>query len=373
MKKLCTLLLLLGLLGNICAQNETPTLARASEFTIPVSPAFDLLAINPSQILRPNNIREFKVDWSFRSWRLKPNLAIQAQPIWEIFYNRADLRSYQRTSSFLKTLSTLDFSAGTIEDDAQTRRVAMAAKINLYRERDPLSDIEVFAVDTTFNRLQHERMSMLVDLQLKRNRAEVSMRDRLRYEQQMDSIQQEYNNLDKLQKDNIQNLVVRYLRSNWNASHVDMAFGRIFSYVNPKVDSLVLRGQATAFWVSASKGIGRKVLLTGLFKYIMQERRNDLSAINASGNIVSMGMGLRYGGSKFNFFADVLYSQGNAQFVLSDPGLNLTQLSAMSISYGGDWRLSRNVMLSYGVRTDYTKQMQFKNIIPVANLACMMR
>jgi len=65
MKKLCMLLLLLGLLGDICAQNETPALARASEFTIPVSPAFDLLAINPSQILRPNNIREFKVDWSF--------------------------------------------------------------------------------------------------------------------------------------------------------------------------------------------------------------------------------------------------------------------------------------------------------------------
>lgn len=373
MKKLILLLFSLGLIVANHAQTDAPALARASEFTIPVSPAFDLLAVNPSQILRPNNIREFKVDWSFRSWRLKPNLAIQAQPIWEIFYNRADLRPYQRSSSFLKTLSTLDFSAGTIEDDAQSRRVALAAKINLYRERDPLSDIEVFTVDTTFNRLQASRMSMLVDLQMKRNRADINMRDRLRYEQQMDSIQQEYNNLDKLQKDNIQNLALRYLRSNWNASHVDVAFGQIFSYNNPQLDSLVLQGQATAFWVSASKGIGRKVLLTGLFKYIMQERRNDPLAINASGNIVSMGMGVRYGGSKFNFFADLLYSQGNAQFVLNDPGLNLTQLSALSISYGGDWRLSRNVMLSYGVRTDYTKQMQFKNIIPVANLACMMR
>lgn len=373
MKKLILLLLDLGLTGAIYAQNDAPTLARTSEFTIPVSPAFDLLAVNPSQILRPNNIREFKVDWSFRSWRLKPNLAIQVQPIWEIFYNRADLRAYQRTSSFLKTLSTLDFSAGTIEDDAQSRRVSLAAKINLYRERDPLSDIEVFGVDTTFNRLQATRMALLVDLQLKRNRADLSMRDRLHYEQQMDSLQQEYNNLDKLQKDNIQSLVVRYLRSNWNASHVDVAFGRIFSYNNPQLDSLVLRGQAAAFWISASKGIGRKVLLTGLFKYIMQEKRNELSTVNVSGNIVSMGMSIRYGGSKFNFFADLLYSQGNAQFVLTDPGLNLTQLSALSISYGGDWRLSRNVMLSYGVRTDYTKQMQFKNIIPVANLACMMR
>jgi hypothetical protein len=373
MKTLSALLLSLGLLGSIFAQTDAPTLARASEFTIPVSPAFDLLAVNPSQILRPNNIREFKVDWSFRSWRLKPNLAIQAQPIWEVFYNRADLRPYQRTSGLMKTLSTLDFSAGTIEDDSQNRRVALAAKINLYRERDPLSDMEVFSVDTTFDRLQAARMSMLVDLQLKRNRPDIGMRDKLRYEQQMDSIQQEYNNLDKLQKDNIQNLVVRYLRSNWNASHVDLAFGRIFSYNSPQLDSLVLQGQATAFWLSASKGIGRKVLLTGLFKYIVQEKRNAPNLGNNTGNIVSMGMGVRYGGSKFNFFADLLYSQGNAQFVLSDPGLNLTQLSALSISYGGDWRLSRNVMLSYGVRTDYTKQMQFKNIIPVANLACMMR
>jgi hypothetical protein len=373
MKKLSLLLLGMGLAWGIFAQSEAPNLARATEFTIPVSPAFDLLAVNPSQILRPNNIREFKVDWSFRSWRLKPNLAIQAQPIWEIFYNRANLRDYQRASSFLKTLSTLDFSAGTIEDDIQNRRVAIATKINLYRERDPLSDIELFAEDTTFNRLQSSRLAMLVDLQMKRNRANVSMRDKLRYEQQMDSIQQEYNNLDKLQKDNIQNLVQRYVRSNWNASHVDVAFGKILAYTNPQIDSLELRGEATAFWISGSKGLGRKVLITGLLKYILQERRGDQNLGRASGNIFSMGMGIRYGGTKFNFFTDVLYSQGNAQTVLADNGLNLTQLSALSISYGGDWRLSRNVMLSYGVRTDYTEKLQFKNIIPVANLACMMR
>ncbi len=373
MKTLTLLLLGMGLARCMFAQNDAPNVAKATEFAIPVSPAFDLLAVNPSQILRPNNIREFKVDWSFRSWRLKPNLAIQAQPIWEIFYNRADLQAYQRTSPFLKTLSTLDFSAGTIEDDSQNRRVALAAKINLYRERDPLSDIELFSVDTTFNRLQSSRLAMMVDLQLLSNRNNISMREKLRCEQQLDSIQQEYNNLDKLQKDNIQNLVVRYLRSNWNASHVDVAFGKIFAYANPQIDSLELRGQATAFWVSASKGLGRKVLITGLFKYIMQEKRGDLNFTNASGNIFSMGLGFRYGSPKFNFFTDFLYSQGNAQFVMADPGLNLTQLSAYSITYGGDWRLSRNVMLSYGVRTDYTEKLQFKNIIPVANLACMMR
>ena len=77
------------------AQTDTliPSLnaVKTLEFSIPTSAAFDLLGVTPAQVTKPGNIRDFKVDWSFQSWRLKPNIAIQAQPIWELLYNRPSL------------------------------------------------------------------------------------------------------------------------------------------------------------------------------------------------------------------------------------------------------------------------------------------
>ncbi|MBK8450168.1 MAG: hypothetical protein IPL42_09200 [Saprospiraceae bacterium] len=62
-------------------------LSYAPEFSIPVSPAFDLLGVNPCLVPKPSNLRNFKVDWSFKSYGLTPNLAIQTQPINEIYFN----------------------------------------------------------------------------------------------------------------------------------------------------------------------------------------------------------------------------------------------------------------------------------------------
>ena len=170
MKTVFTGVLFCLLFFQLKAQNErknnlqntevVASIAKATEFTIPASAAFDLLNVNPAQVAKPSNIREFKVDWSFKSWRLKPNLAMQAQPIWELLYNRADMRPYRQANGFMKTLSTLDISAGTVEDDNQVRRVSMAAKINLYREKDPLSDEALFLeIDTSYRSEQLARMN----------------------------------------------------------------------------------------------------------------------------------------------------------------------------------------------------------------------
>ncbi len=44
------------------------------DFSIPVSSAFDLLGVNPSFDTRSNALRDIKADWSFRSWRMSPNI-----------------------------------------------------------------------------------------------------------------------------------------------------------------------------------------------------------------------------------------------------------------------------------------------------------
>src|SRR3954469_26046646 len=99
------------------------------EFSIPASPVFDLMGVTSSQINRTSDIKDFKVDWSFKSWKLSPNLAIQSQPVWEIFYNRKDLSKYQNTSTFMRRLASADLSVGSVLDENSDRRIGYAVKL----------------------------------------------------------------------------------------------------------------------------------------------------------------------------------------------------------------------------------------------------
>ncbi|MGB3085488.1 MAG: hypothetical protein WBB21_12270, partial [Saprospiraceae bacterium] len=145
-------------------------LSYAPEFSIPVSPAFDLLGVNPCLVPKPSNLRNFKVDWSFKSYGLTPNLAIQTQPINEIYFNTPKkLKNYYKRSKFLKQLASLDLSAGTvdgnteletksvtfkdiegidsivnIENNWRIRSFSYAVKLNLYKEYEPLNDKLIF-------------------------------------------------------------------------------------------------------------------------------------------------------------------------------------------------------------------------------------
>jgi hypothetical protein len=356
---------------ELTAQQSAGNVAKTTEFSIPTSPAFDLLAVNPSQISRPNNIRDFKVDWSFRSWRLKPNIAIQAQPVWEAVYNKADLTRYRKASPWMKTLSTLDISAGTIEDDAQNRRASMAVKINLYRQHDPLKDMKLFVgIDTVYTKRADAQQAELTRLKSLRKQPKITDEQKLALTVKMDSLRQIMDLDSRAQKERIQAVAATYVQAYWNAAHLDVAWGKVFSYENAALDSLSLHGRATAVWVNGSVGIGKKILITGLLKYLMQEK---IDSTISQGNIMTSGVGLRYGSSKFNFFTEILYSNATATLGLAEPGLNLTQVERISITYGGDWRINRNILLSYGVRVDYAKQFKFKNILPVAGVSCMMR
>ncbi len=372
MKSLLAILACYLLFSNgAVAQQTTNSVVKTTEFSIPTSPAFDLLAVNPSQISRPNNIRDFKVDWSFRSWRLKPNLAIQAQPVWEALYNRPTLNRYRKASPFMKTLSTLDISAGTIEDDVLSRRASMAVKINLYRQHDPLKDMKLFAgVDTNYEKQLDAQQLELQRLKAERKQAGLSLVQKSALSIQIDSMRQVIDFEAKAQKERIQALAGTYVKSYWNASHLDLAWGKIFAYQNADLDSLALRGKATAVWINGSLGVGKKVLLTAVAKYLMQENRDSTVT---QGNIFTGGIGIRYGTPKFNFFTEAIFSNAEALLGLDAPGLNLVQVQRFSMTYGGDWRINHNLMLSYGVRVDYAEKLKFKNILPVAGVSCMMR
>ena len=79
-------------LPDAAAQEVETAAGRVSpkELAIPPSAIFDLMSATPSQVSRLGDIKDFKVDWSLK-YGINPNLAIQAQPLGEFFYNRKDL------------------------------------------------------------------------------------------------------------------------------------------------------------------------------------------------------------------------------------------------------------------------------------------
>ena len=114
------------------------------EFSIPAAPIFDLMGVTSSQINRTADIKDFKVDWSFKSWKLNPNLAIQSQPVWELFYNRKDHDKYQQASRFMRRMASADLSIGSVLDENNDRRIGYALKLNLFKQRDPLMATELY-------------------------------------------------------------------------------------------------------------------------------------------------------------------------------------------------------------------------------------
>ena len=340
-----------------------------TEFSIPVSPAFDLLGVNNALVARPGNIRDFKVDWAFKSWRLKPNLALQAQPVWELFYNRAKLDKYRKASPLMRTLSTLDISAGTIEDQSLARRLSFAAKITLYKGRDALLDAGLFnEAEAEYNAARTEIEDRILNLKAKLRQTETD-EEKQAIKDEIESNESQMDQLDVRQKNNNMSIASTFAKRNWNASFLDVAYGKMYTYSNDTLSKLDLKGSGYALWVNGSYGIGKKILLSGVVRMSVI----DNPATSENSMLFSSGVNFRYGSPKFNFFAEVMYTQSKESFSFEDESQNIIAANTLSTSYGGDWRLSRNVTLTYGVRVDYDRNLKFQTIAPVAGVACMMR
>ncbi|WP_143092882.1 hypothetical protein [Arsenicibacter rosenii] len=366
------LTLFLSLSGLVASAQEGQPVANGAskplEFQIPVSAAFDLLGVNPSTVMRPGNIRDFKVDWSFQSYRLRPNLAIQAQPVWELFYNRPNLRKYQRAPKLMKMLSTLDISAGTVEqqtgENLFDRRLAIAGKMTLFRSKDPLDDEDLFRESTETYYQQRERLlldrNMWLDSLNRLPPVSEHLNQRDFILTRLNGTEQLIEDMDKRQKTKISELSTLFVKQHWNASFLDVAYGRAYTFANPGLDSLKLSTDGWSVWANGCFGIGRRFLISGLIRYTAFTQRTRQNRLQQQ---LTAGLNIRYGSPKFNFFAEVI-QQANEKLTLSDQ---------FTMAYGGDWRFSRNVMLSYAVRTIYNRPVVLKNLVPVVSISCMMR
>jgi hypothetical protein len=397
--------LLFGSYLPVKAQDETKA-GRVSpkELTIPPSPVFDLMGVTSSQINRTSDIKDFKVDWSFKSWKLNPNLAIQSQPIWELFYNRKDLSKYQSASRFMRRLASLDISIGTVQDENNDRRMGFAARMNLFKQKDPLMAGELYAgIGEKYKTEKTELETQLKELRLKLDTTkEVLSKPALR--SQILSAEEQLMTLNSRRNGEINSRARIFISENWNASSLDVAFGRVYSYQTDSAGSLkslrLNRNTGVGGWLNTNIGLGKKFLLSALFRTSWYEEELNFLVRNpatneeisqkaiANNTLYTMGLNMRYGSSIYTFFVEFLYEKkglktplealnetfkASGDFVVVGSTVKWDVVHPNTLSFGGDWRISQAVILNYGMRCIFDSQWKFKTFIPVATISCMMR
>lgn len=374
------------------------------EFSIPASPVFDMMGVTPSQINRTSDIKNFKVDWSFKSWRLNPNLAIQSQPFWELFYNRKDLSRYQAASGFMRKMASLDVSLGTVQNEESDRRIGLAAKLNLFKKKDPLMVKSMY--EDIGLRFAEERKTLetkLKELQFRLDTVQ-NVLEKPGIRSEIKSTEEQLFSLNSRRNTEINERAKVFIAENWNAASLDFAFGRVYTYQSDSAGSLkklrLNRNTGWGIWLNGALPIGKRWMISGLVRTTWYEEELDFLLRNtqtlaeqtaravAENKLYSAGVNLRYGGPLYSFFVEFLYEKKalktpvealkevftepvNMEVVSSSVKWNVVHPNSLSI--GGDWRISQNVIINYGMRWILDVSGKSQAFIPVAGISCMMR
>ncbi len=385
-------------------QNVIPDRFSPKEFSIPATPVFDLMGVTPSQVNRTSDIKDFKVDWSFKSWKLNPNLAIQAQPVWEIFYNKKDLSKYQQASTFARRLASLDISIGTVQDETGDRRIGFAAKFNVFKQKDPLLAKEMYTgISEKYSQEKNDLLNQINQLEKKLDTT-TNILEKPSLRIQIKSLEEQMLTQNSRRREEINAKAKIFVEENWNASSLDAAFGKVNSYKTDSAGNLfklrLNRSTGFATWLNGSLGVGKRWLVSGLIRYTWYDEQLDFTVkdINtleespqeaiARNKLFAIGLNCRYGNPVYTFFMEFFYEQksfSTAKQALSKvftplPGTEISGgtvkwsvVNPNNITFGGDWRVSRSVILNYGMRCVFDKKWKFTTFTPVATISCMMR
>ena len=376
----------------------TPT-----ELSIPASPIFDMMGVTPSQVTRTSDIKDFKVDWSFKSWSLSPNISLETQPVWEMMYNRTDIKKYQRASAFMRKLASVNVSAGTVLDENSDRRIGLAVKVNVYKEKDPLlergyyEDIEK-SITEEKKVLENELKKAKKELDTTKN---ILLKPGIR--QNIQSIEMEVLSMNSKRTNLINERAVVLNSEFWNSSWIDVGVGTIKSYITDASGDLnalrLNRSTAKGLWVNFGKGIGKSLLVSALARiHLYDERVNftledenfephDTTTVG-SNSLYTLGLNLRYGNPYFSFFAECIYDKRAIKtpleaiqevfitpdnFQIIPSSVDWTIVHPYRVNFGGDWRMSRNVLLNFSMQTIFDKTGKLRTFLPVVSIACLMR
>lgn len=339
---------------------------RYTEFAIPVSPALSLLNADPSMVGMPSVVRDFKVDWSFKTYRLTPNLCLEASPVWSFLYDRPQnsYAAYQRAGWLMRRLSSTNLSIGTIAQDT-IRELAWAVKVNLFSQKDFYATKAVF--DLGNQDIRPMRDTIAAQLQRMMDSPDTAQSDGGKFERayKIFNLNQQLESMDMQIRDRSNFLRGIFMRRFWNSASLDLAFGKTFQYQGSRIDSLQLKQQGFGLWLTGGFGLGDNWFLSGMVKNVMFSEK-EFSFFR--------GLNLRYGNVKFNFFGEVVLQNDQRRKTNFETGERTLKNDAqVQIGYGGSFRIGTNLLLSFGLRTNYDRDLRFRTLLPVANLSCLMR
>ena len=357
MKKLFILLLCIGAVVPVTAQseedNKAQQLAEATDFSVPSSPAFVLLDATTAKVNKPAFTKDFKFDWVFKDNRLAPNIALEVQPIWMLFYKNINLVQYQKQEWFSRQLSTLSFSLGTVKKDT-IQSLAWAIKLNLFREKkaDPmmnenyigeLKKIIAFSPDEKRIALQLEGLKDAFE-------EETDAAKKTELLKKMEDLKVLLEKEDERKKKDYARIKKEFMEKTWNANMVDIGFGKAYNYFGEELEDLKFQSRGSGIWVNGSYNFNTSnFVVSALYKFL----GGDSSTHFIGGN-------LRYGGSKINFFAEYIFEKAGSG-------------KANTIAYGGDFRLNDILMIQFGLRTEYNKSFTLKSLKPLVNFNWLLK
>lgn len=392
------LFITVALMAQENGNNPVSRTAKATEFAIPSSPAFNMLNENtPSRIERFTSLRDFKVDWSLtngqQGYTLSPGIAIEAQPIWLLFFDRAGAAKYRSATPLTRAFSTLSLSLGTSAANDKNW-LAWGAKLNLYRQHDPLNDeaflraLEAGTEDSKDSLLLQIKALEMAQIRLSRRDAHYDQA----HQALSDSILQvelAIQELERAQTATLADVRDQYIQQHWNSSYLDLAFGRLLTYAsvqdtvfalveNPVTpgqtdtvplgnNTLRLAKQGYGVWMSGGLGLGANSLISGMVRYGKKPSR----LTGTVGDTWSAGINLRYGTRRYNFFVEAFYDHFRDPLPQSAES-HVVQKIYM-LTFGGDWRISRNVVLSFGIRQNRDFDNGTFLLQPLINVNCLMR
>ncbi|MEQ1747766.1 MAG: hypothetical protein ABMA02_20230, partial [Saprospiraceae bacterium] len=373
-------------------------MAKATEFGIPSSPAFNMLNENaPARIERSATLRDVKVDWSLtngqQGYALSPGLAIEVQPVWMLFFDRAPADKFRQATPMARALSTLSLSMATNASQEQNW-LAWAAKINLYRQYDPLRDAAYLKLLDAANEDQKDSFNLKIkefeiqQIRLNHTDPEFDSKNSALLDS-ISAIEFELQKVRQTQKQRLAQVRDQYVAKHWNASFLDLAFGRLLTYQqgvdttlqifpNPQEpgrpdtarlasNSLQIANQGFGVWLAAGIGMGKNCLLSAMTRY--GKRPNQVTG--TIGEVFSTGINLRYGTRQYNLFAEVFYDSSEAPLPQFAEARFRQRLYMFTI--GGDWRIGPNVLLNFGIRHTKDFENGTYRLQPLMNVNCLMR
>ncbi len=346
---------------------------------IPSAPAFSILGVNPEFISKPSDVKSFKVDWRIKNYQIAPDLALEGQPLWWFYYRKKGIKDYAKSSYFSKVLSTTSLSLGTAKLDG-INHMAYALKWNLYKEKnesliDTLTKEYVQMAQDEIDALQFQIDSL-------RTLGNTNVVDGVSTVSQIISLKDSMITIERRLLKEYRIAASEMTYNKWNADFLELAAGRVYTYNNGGLDSLKFNRAGWGMWLTSGKTLGKSGLLSFLLRYNRIAGNHDYY----------LGTGYRHGGDNYNFFTEFIYTRkGNSkdngfaddeffeEKYSEDLDIGWVEFAdgevekTITISYGGEFKLRKNILLNFALKTRMDADFSFDKLIPVANVVCLMQ